>query len=246
MKVKVYFDFNKSSLSSSFITQMDSLILHSKIDSVYLESTCDTVGSFNFNYSLSKRRAESVKKYLSSRQLKAEPIKIIATGEKFAIESNQDLNRFVSVTVFFNQKNMTDNFIPENISDLKAGTYLRIPNVNFYPGKHKLLPGSYKTLEKLVLILQKNKNVEIELDGHICCLPEQEIDGYDDDTRTNDLSLNRAKEVYDFLVLKGIEKNRLSFKGYGASKKIVKENSEEARSINRRVEIKITKSNLKK
>lgn len=242
---KVYFDFNMASINARFINQIDSLILQLKIDSVYLDASCDTVGSIEFNYSLSLRRAESVKRFLTSKKLRVESIKVRAQGEQFAFESIQYLNRFVKVTFFSDNRGLTENFIPENISKLTVGSNLKIPNLNFYPGKHKLLPGSYKTLEKLVLILEKNKGVEIELGGHICCLSDQEVDGYDDDTQTNDLSVNRAKEVYDFLILNGIEKKRLSYKGYGASKKIVKEDSEKTRSINRRVEIQIMKNNMK-
>jgi outer membrane protein OmpA-like peptidoglycan-associated protein len=51
--------------------------------------------------------------------------------------------------------------------------------------------------------------------------------------------VNRAKAVYDFLVKKGIDAKRLTYKGFGSSKKLVEEVTEIDRITNRRVEIKI-------
>jgi flagellar motor protein MotB len=53
--------------------------------------------------------------------------------------------------------------------------------------------------------------------------------------------VNRAKFVYDYLIENGIEKERLSYKGYAHTRpKILVENTPEEEQINRRVEIKIT------
>lgn len=243
IQISVCFGFNKASLDSVDILKMDSIISRNDIVSASIEANSDTVGSVGFNRSLSFKRANAIKKLLS-RKLTSRMIEIKSNGEEFATDDNQDLNRCAKVIIYLKGvKSVSNNLsLPDDLSSLRSGSFLRIPNLNFYPGKHILLPGSFKTLEQLFGILNRDKNIEIELGGHICCLPENQDDGYDDDTKTDSLSFNRAKEVYNYLVQKGIEKSRLSYKGYGAKKKLVEENSENARSINRRVEIKILKN----
>ena len=70
-----------------------------------------------------------------------------------------------------------------------------------------------------------------------------EIGGHTDNTGTSEynikLSEARAKSVYDFLVKYGIDIHRLSYKGYGETKPIVENDSEENRAVNRRTEFRI-------
>jgi outer membrane protein OmpA-like peptidoglycan-associated protein len=127
-----------------------------------------------------------------------------------------------------------------NIKNIEVGGTFVLKNLNFEPGKHVLLNASKPTLVKLLQIMKDNPTLEIEIQGHVCCEGKYD-DGLDFDTGTRDLSVNRAKTVYDYLVKHGIEKSRLSFKGFGASQKLVKEKTEEDKVTNRRVEIKIIK-----
>ena len=76
-----------------------------------------------------------------------------------------------------------------------------------------------------------NKNLIIEIQGHICCTTNDYFD----------LSTDRSKSVYDFLISKGISKNRMTYVGFGVTKPLFKipENNETEQISNRRVEIKI-------
>jgi outer membrane protein OmpA-like peptidoglycan-associated protein len=69
---------------------------------------------------------------------------------------------------------------------------------------------------------------------------EEGMDGRDADNPSELLSVQRAKFVYDFLVERGIKKERMSYKGFGASNKLypLERNELEIRA-NRRVEIKV-------
>ena len=67
------------------------------------------------------------------------------------------------------------------------------------------------------------------------------VEGHTDNVGTPEsnqkLSENRAKAVYDYLVAKGIDKNRLSYTGWGQEKSIADNRSEDGRYKNRRVEL---------
>jgi outer membrane protein OmpA-like peptidoglycan-associated protein len=124
-------------------------------------------------------------------------------------------------------------------SAVKAGSTLIIPNLIFEGGRHFLQQRSYPILQDLLKAMQDNPNLVIEIQGHVCC-QQNGTDGRDDDLRTNDLSVQRAKTIYDYLVDKGIAKRRMEYKGFGSSQKIFpQELTPEEIAQNRRVEIKI-------
>jgi len=86
-------------------------------------------------------------------------------------------------------------------------------NVFFDLGKVTLRPESQIELRNLSNYLKKNPKLKIELQGH--------TDSQGDAAKNMVLSEARAKAVYDFLLLEGIEAARLSFKGYGSSQAII-------------------------
>lgn len=126
------------------------------------------------------------------------------------------------------------------IEDIGIGSGFRLENLNFYGGRHILLPQSYKSLDLLLKTLKANPGLELEIQGHICCLSGN-VDGRDHGTGTNDLSVNRAKAIYDYLIRKGIKAKRLSYVGFGAGRKLVPERTEDDMTTNRRVEFKVIK-----
>lgn len=119
------------------------------------------------------------------------------------------------------------------------GRNIILNNVYFYGGRHTPLPISLVQLNKLLQILHAHPGWRIEIQGYVCCVPDEE-DGLDADTNTHDLSLQRARYVYTYLVGRGIGQDRLSFKGFGGRHKISREEiSEDQRAKNRRVEIRV-------
>jgi len=134
----------------------------------------------------------------------------------------------------------------EAVKDIKTiaeGERILLNNIQFEPGSPVMIPESKKEIQVLLEKLQENPSLEIEISGHLCCAVEiRDGDGYDYDHLTWDLSKNRAKKVYDFLVKKGIEKSRLSYQGIGLQKPLVSPEKNEAdEALNRRVEVKIIK-----
>ncbi|MFY7938329.1 MAG: OmpA family protein [Flavobacterium sp.] len=72
--------------------------------------------------------------------------------------------------------------------------------------------------------------------SHVCCTPPHHKDAVDLETRKRELSKNRAERVYKFLHSRGIGKVRMTFKGYGNTQPIGKDEQ-----FDRRVELVITK-----
>jgi outer membrane protein OmpA-like peptidoglycan-associated protein/Tfp pilus assembly protein PilF len=109
-----------------------------------------------------------------------------------------------------------------------AQTVLR--NLFFESGKYTLDSASVTELLKLVKLVQDNK-LKIEISGH--------TDDVGSPQENKTLSEKRAEAVYLFLLQKGIEKDRLRYRGYGESRPLEDNTSEAGKKNNRRIEIKI-------
>ncbi|MBK8670291.1 MAG: OmpA family protein [Saprospiraceae bacterium] len=91
-------------------------------------------------------------------------------------------------------------------------------------------------LERLISFLEDNVNISIELSSH--------TDSRGNDPYNMDLSSKRAKSAVEYLVLRGMDPERLVAKGYGETKPVNNcrngiECTEDKHSENRRTEIKI-------
>lgn len=123
----------------------------------------------------------------------------------------------------------------ENIDfeKIEQGESIVLQNILFEQDKAEVLPSSYSELNELVSYLKKNELVEIEISGH--------TDNTGTDQYNLQLSESRAKAVADYIIKKGIEVARISYKGYGNTKPIASNETEQGKSKNRRVEFKILK-----
>ncbi|HEY4207424.1 MAG TPA: OmpA family protein, partial [Puia sp.] len=85
----------------------------------------------------------------------------------------------------------------------------------------------------------EHPGLRVEIQGHVCCMPEN-MDGRDIESQKDDLSVQRAKYVYTYLASRGIDTSRMSYKGFGANRKIFPQEATQGQMMrNRRVEIKI-------
>ena len=120
----------------------------------------------------------------------------------------------------------------------KAGSRIVFKNLEFEGGRHILLTSSVPQLESLLAALRSNPSLKIAIEGHICCI-EGKGDGLDFDTDEYNLSDQRAKTVYDFLISNEIYNKRLKYKDFRHLSPIFpypEKNSTE-QTANRRVEI---------
>lgn len=247
-----------------FHTQQDSLL------SIKIEGHTDQIGGLVYNKNLSLLRVNEVYKSMGDvysrlviKQTAFGKSKLITT-DTTAIERQK--NRRVEITFYFITKPQTKPTIAATVIDtvkepiiskpvytppkkikeilndttIHIGDTVELPYLLFIAGLHDFLPLSYPHLDELFFAMQDNPNLEIEIQGHICCA-EGIGDAIDFGTGKTNLSVARAKAVYDFLVISGIDKNRITYKGFGHQFPLTKERTEAEKARNRRVEIKIIK-----
>lgn len=106
---------------------------------------------------------------------------------------------------------------------------ISIYGINFDTAKDRLKQGSEKVLIEIVKLMKNYPELRIEIQGH--------TDNVGLANYNLDLSNKRADTVKDYLLLFGVEKTRMIAKGYGLSKPIVSNDTEEGRAKNRRVEL---------
>lgn len=258
-QVNIYFDYNKSDLTATAVKELDSIVsTGTALLNVQLSGYCDSIGNLVYNDHLSLQRVDVVKQYLLKKGIsesvfnkedgfgKRKPLNDNATADK------RSLNR--RVEILFTRTKIKEAEKPVEItekpvsSDLetkikdtatKAGEKIILQNMNFIGGRHYLVPASQPMLEELLRVLQKYPSLKIEIQGNICCVFDG-TDGVDFDTQRKDLSVARAKTIYDYLVSKGISSERLSYKGLGSRHPIFyPERNADEQAANRRVEINI-------
>jgi outer membrane protein OmpA-like peptidoglycan-associated protein/tetratricopeptide (TPR) repeat protein len=120
------------------------------------------------------------------------------------------------------------NFLLDKV---EVGAKVILKNIYFNTGKATLKKESYIGLDNIIQLLQSNETLRIEVSGH--------TDNTGSTAANTKLSTARAKAVVDYLVKKGIAKNRLTYKGYASSQPVAPNKTAKGRAQNRRVEFKV-------
>ena len=101
--------------------------------------------------------------------------------------------------------------------------------INFETGKSEIKPESKPIIDQICEMLKQNAGLKISIEGH--------TDNIGAEKSNQILSESRAKSVMNALVSKGINVSRLQYKGWGQTKPVADNNTEEGKAKNRRVEI---------
>ncbi len=120
------------------------------------------------------------------------------------------------------------------VEELNPGTVVQLVNIQFEFNSSALKSSSQEGIEMLVAFLEKHPEITVELAGH--------TDNVGSDAYNLKLSQERAEVVRQALIAKGIDEGRLTAKGYGATKPIHPNDTEEHRALNRRTELIILNS----
>lgn len=117
------------------------------------------------------------------------------------------------------------------LKKIEVGKTIVLNNIFYDFDKATLRSESMAELERLVLLLNDNATMNIEISSH--------TDNKGTDEYNQKLSQMRAQSVVDYLVEKGIGKQRLTAKGYGESVPVATNDTDEGRQQNRRTEFRI-------
>ncbi len=241
---------------------------------VAIEGYTDEDGSDGFNDTLAKKRVDCIYKLIKYKINIRDDFKTRSFGENFKQSKNKADNRKVSIfyilpkdlnredeilgikktieipkpkpEIQFPEKMVLENpdgtkseidldvAFMKQVSNAKVGEKLKLDNLNFYINSFGITLDSRDKLYELLIIMEKNPALKIDIQGHLCCNP---ID-------KQNLSGQRAKAVYGFLVANNIDKSRISYKGFGSTQPIysLPEKTDEEKAANRRVEIMIVEN----
>lgn len=117
------------------------------------------------------------------------------------------------------------------LKKVEVGTRIVLNNIFYDFNKATLRPESEAELDRLYKLLNENPTLKIEISGH--------TDNVGSASYNQKLSESRAKSVVNYLLDKGIDQTRLTFKGYGFNRPVAGNDTEEGRQQNRRTEFEI-------
>jgi outer membrane protein OmpA-like peptidoglycan-associated protein len=143
--------------------------------------------------------------------------------EYYPVANNIDLRKMTEAREI--QEDITLVSIRQMVEE---GVPVTMNNIFFDFDKSEILPYSIPELKRVAKII-KTANQKVEIAGH--------TDSVGDDQYNQALSEKRAKAVKDFLVSEGCDAGQLATVGYGRSKPVESNESDEGRAKNRRVEI---------
>lgn len=245
----VYFEFDKYSLDEKqakevidFIKNTDS----TRIESIQIFGYTDDIGKEAYNFKLSTNRANTIQTKLTQSGIKSKIIVTIEGKGRILIDDDivdnlpekRSKNRRVDVVL--NLKELPKLVLPGFYNMLQknhvVGDHIYLENILFDKGSSHLTSKAKSELDKVALLCLRYKNIEFEIQGHVCCTPPNQREAIDKDTKKRQLSINRAQSVYKYLVFRRVPKNRMTFKGYGNTVPLGKEPE-----YDRRVELVITK-----
>jgi outer membrane protein OmpA-like peptidoglycan-associated protein len=245
----VYFEFDKFDINDKQAADMVTFIKgtdSTRIESIQIYGYTDDVGKEDYNFNLSKKRAGTIQNKLLENGIKNKIIVTIEGKGKVLIDDDivenlpekRSKNRRVDLVI--NLRELPKLILPGYYNMLQkthvVGDHIILDNILFEKGSSRLTAKAKEELDKIALLTVRYKNLQFEIQGHVCCTPPNQKEAIDKDTRKRKLSENRAMAVYKYLTFRRVPKNRMTYKGYGNTQPLGKDPQ-----YDRRVELVITK-----
>ncbi|WP_418512642.1 OmpA family protein [Corallibacter sp.] len=227
---EVYFETDKYEVPPTehnrlllFLSEIESL----DIEKISIYGFTDDRGSDSYNLELSQNRANAIKTIFSNNEFDESIITNVDGKGKILLklikESNvnkiRGLNRKVEIIVQPYSPPRKEKVVEKKPElkeilkgDIKAGDKFTLENILFKTGYSVLLPESKKTLEEIAKVLVERNDIYFTIQGHVCCT-KYSRDAIDRKTKKRNLSVTRAKYIYDYLAKKGVDKRRMKYVG---------------------------------
>jgi outer membrane protein OmpA-like peptidoglycan-associated protein/Tol biopolymer transport system component len=154
----------------------------------------------------------------------------LRAGDRYEVEVTSDQGyAFNSTAIDLTTGKV--NSIDVKLMKLELNAQLALKDINFESNSDKLSDGSFIELTRVITLMKENPTLKVEIDAH--------TDDIGSDNYNLILSNKRAKSVMEYLTQNNIPVERFSAKGYGETQAKFKNDSDENRAKNRRVELKI-------
>ncbi len=154
----------------------------------------------------------------------------LPTGHDYALNASAEGYLFFSQNYTIAQGTADKPYtLDVPLSPIIAGSTIALRNIFFNTASAELLPASNAELDILLRLMKANPAMRIEVGGH--------TDNVGADADNQRLSEQRAAAVAKFITSYGIDAARVTSKGYGESKPVASNDTEEGRGLNRRTEI---------
>ena len=223
----VYFDTDASLITNSETEKLNSFL--DKLDSLYISKIsiygfCDDRGTDKYNLNLSKKRAIIIKDFFIDNEVSENLITLLDGKGELALDStaksiklDRKNNRRVDIEIFASEtKEMESPEIPTAQDLLRGkveiGDKIRLKNLYFKTGYSTIVPESIQTLKEIAQVLKERNELYFVIQGHVCCTHDT-YDAVDRKTNKRNLSVARAKFIYNYLLRKGVEKHRMKYVG---------------------------------
>lgn len=210
--------------------------LFNKANELMTSSTTDKNGVFSFVVDEGEDYAVQVKSDKEKDYTEIVMVDDMDVSVKVANSDDMDANGMFSfrslpqemITLKRMEVEDTELKLPSNFNDMEKGATIVLNNILFSSGSADLLPSSFVELNDLAEQLNKQPKVRIRVSGH--------TDNQGTSSTNMVLSEGRAKAVVEYLESQGVNTDRMTFKGYGETKPVAPNDTEEGRKKNRRVE----------
>jgi outer membrane protein OmpA-like peptidoglycan-associated protein/Tol biopolymer transport system component len=176
-------------------------------------------------------RTDSIESTVFSDKQTGEYLIMLNKGSEYALYVNKEMYLFKSLTFNYIGNENKDVEIDIYLEQVIQGSKITLNNIFFDFAKWTLQDKSKTELNRLLDFLQKNPTLKVEIGGH--------TDNVGNPKFNLELSDKRAAEVVKYLKDNGLDTKRISSKGYGETQPVEKNDTEENKARNRRIEFKI-------
>jgi outer membrane protein OmpA-like peptidoglycan-associated protein len=164
-----------------------------------------------------------------------EYLMVLTEGADYALYVDKEGYLFQSLS--FNYSEQAEKKIQEPVhidiylQPITKGKETVLNNIFFDTDKYEIKDISKPELNKVAGFLKDNPEISISINGH--------TDNQGGEAYNKELSTKRAKAVYQYLIASGISEERLKYQGFGQSKPIASNDTQEGRQKNRRIAFEI-------
>lgn len=174
--------------------------------------------------------------FVESDSVTGRYLMVLTRGSEYALYVNSEGYLFQSLNFNYTHFDSLES-IPEPVEQniilepVRTGTVTILKNIFFDTDSYALKEKSITELQRVIRFLQDNPAVRIEISGH--------TDNTGLPSYNQKLSENRALAVSNYLISNGIDKSRISSRGYGHTRPVATNDTPEGRQQNRRIEFRV-------